>query len=109
MITQGKGRSTKEILKAIGAFLCTFYPIDAQPHSGSKVGATLAFLSVHYNESLSLLASSLHQSAAYQLLFSLDKVLEHCRPRETIQQNGESSSPHSQPSEDESGNYIIHD
>ena len=44
---------------AIGAFfLCTFYGIDIQSQSGSKVGAILVFLSVRYNESLP--ASSLH-------------------------------------------------
>ena len=36
-----------------------------------------------------------------------DKVLEH-RPRKTVQ-DGESSPPQSRPSDDESGNYIIHD
>lgn len=37
-----------------------------------------------------------------------DKVLEH-RPRREAVQNGESSSPESRPSDDESANYIIHD
>ena len=36
-----------------------------------------------------------------------DKVLEH-RPRKTVQ-DGESSPPQSRPSDDEPGNYIIHD
>jgi len=36
-----------------------------------------------------------------------DKVLEH-RPRKTVR-DGESSPPQSRPSDDESGNYIIHD
>lgn len=36
-----------------------------------------------------------------------DKVLEH-RPRGAAR-NSESSSPESRPSDDESGNYIIHD
>jgi hypothetical protein len=36
-----------------------------------------------------------------------DKVLEH-RPRETVRDGG-SSSPQSRPSDDESGNYIVHD
>ena len=36
-----------------------------------------------------------------------DKVLEH-RPRETVR-DGESTSPQSRPTDDESGNYIIHD
>jgi hypothetical protein len=66
----GKGRECKRNLKtdrllwesytyAISAFSCTFYPINAQSHSGPKVGATLVFLSVRYNESLPV--SSLQQ------------------------------------------------
>ena len=63
MFAQGKGKSAKEILKRIDYFgsLCLmlsvlFYfhliPINVKSHFGSKVGATLAFLSVRYNESL---------------------------------------------------------
>ena len=36
-----------------------------------------------------------------------DKVLDH-RPRGTVR-DSESSSPQSRPSDDESGNYIVHD
>lgn len=36
-----------------------------------------------------------------------DKVLEH-RPRQTVR-DSESSSPQSRPSDEEPGNYIIHD
>ena len=63
MIAQGKGKSAKEILKRIDYFgsLCLmlsvpFYflciPINVRSHFLPKVGATLAFLSVRYNESL---------------------------------------------------------
>ena len=74
MSVQGKGRSAKEILKRIDyfgslslmlsvCFYISFISIDVQSQSGSKVGATLVFLSVRYNESLP--ASSL--LPAYQL------------------------------------------
>ena len=37
-----------------------------------------------------------------------DKVLEH-RPRRTVRDSESSSSPQSRPSDDEPGNYIVHD
>ena len=63
MTAQGKGKSAKEILKRIDyigslslmlsvRFFMYLLSIEAQPHSGSKVGAVLVFLSVRYNESL---------------------------------------------------------
>jgi hypothetical protein len=40
--------SWKCFFYAIGAFFVNLYAINVQPHSGSKVGATLVFLSVRY-------------------------------------------------------------
>ena len=48
----------KHLSYASRASLCTFYPVDVESQSGSKVGAILVFLSVRYNESL---PASLHQ------------------------------------------------